>query len=183
MNTILLRPDPLTRFRLLIIFGLAVLAWAAIMGGLSMVLAQDADGIVVTVPPTTVVFEWGDWLAILLAELAKPDSVAWTIFGLAAAFVVARLPAPLQWAWRLFQVEQLLAKSLNAGINATSGAVAGQRLQADVGNEVLAKALQYAVDNGSAAAIKWAGGDAALRNKLLARMELDAKAAIPLVAQ
>lgn len=166
--------DVLRRFRGLIIFGLAVLAWMIILSPLAF--AQDGADIVVAVPPTEVVLNWGDFLAILLANLAQPDSVAWTAFGLAMTWLVAKLPGPAQWAFKVFKVDQLLEKSLVAAINSTKGAVVGQSLSVNVGSEVLAKAAQYAVDNGQKGIIDWMGGRAGIEEKLLARMTLDSMA-------
>lgn len=147
-----------------------------LFGTAATVFAQD-----VVVPETVVTFKWGDLLAVFLTNLAaNPDSAAWTLFGLAMTWVATRLPAPLKWAWRLFQIEQLLAKSLQAGFNSTAGAFAGQAVSVDVGNKVIANALQYAIDNGNAAAIKWAGGEELLRQKLLARVVIEPQAALRL---
>lgn len=133
------------------------------------VFAQDSD-IVVAVPPTEVVFNWGDFVAILLANLAQPDSVAWTAFGLALTWLVTRLPGPLKFAYNMFRVEQLLRNAIAGAMNSTAGAVQGKNVNVDVGGEVLAKALQYAIDNGSAALIKWMGGPAGVQQKLIARI-------------
>lgn len=166
--------EPYSIPRSWVILGLAVFAWLIVLTVASF--AQD-----VVVPETVVTFQWGDLLAVFLTNLAaNPDSAAWTLFGLVMAWVAARLPAPLQWAWRLFQIEQLLEKSLKAGFNSTAGAYEGRALSVNVGNEVIANALQYAIDNGSAAAIKWAGGPEALRQKLLARVTLEQQAKLPL---
>jgi len=134
--------------------------------------AQDAGGVVVMVPPTEVVFQWGDFFAILLANIADPQSVAWTAVAGALAWLITRLPAPAQWAFNLFKVDQLLLRSLQAAINSTKGATAGQTLNVAVGSEVLAKALQYAIDNGQAWLINWMGGRKGIEEKLIARMEL-----------
>lgn len=150
---------------------LIALTWFLVLSP-ALVFAQDAGGVVVTVPPTEVVFNWGDWVAILLANLADPQSVAWTVFAGALAWFVARLSPPLQWAFKLFQVEQLLKNSILAAINATKGATEGQQLTVNVGSEVLAKAVQYAVDNGAAWLIDWMGGRKGVESKIIARLPL-----------
>lgn len=138
------------------------------------VFAQEAGGVVVTVPPTEVVLNWGDFLAIFLANIADPTSVAWTAFGIAMTWLVAQLPGPAKWAFNVFKVDQLLAKALIGAINSTKGAVAGKSLDVNVGSEVLAKAIQYAVDNGQKWLIDWMGGANGVEEKLIARMSLDA---------
>lgn len=140
----------------------------------SPVFAQDGSNIVVAVPPTEVVFNWGDFVAILLANLADPTSVAWTAFGIAMTWLVAQLPGPAKWAFNVFKVDQLLAKALVGAINTTKGAVAGKSLDVNVGSEVLAKAIQYAIDNGQKWLIDWMGGANGVEEKLIARMSLDA---------
>lgn len=162
-------------------FGWAILGYiAAIAFGifaLSMLFhgvafGQDNPDIVVAIPPTEVVLNWGDFLAILLANLADPSSVAWTAFGLALTWLVTRLPGPLQFAFKLFQVEQLLRNAISASVNSTKGAVEGKTLGIDVGSQVLAKALQYAIDNGQKSLIDWMGGETGIQDKLIARIPL-----------
>lgn len=138
----------------------------------TVAMAQDAGGVVVTVPPTEVVLNWGDFLAILLTNLADPTSVAWTAFGLAMTWLVSMLPGPAKWAFNAFRVEQLMRNAAAGAINSTKGAVAGKALNVDVGSEVLAKMLQYALDNGNAALIKWMGGPQGVQQKAIARMTL-----------
>lgn len=163
--------------RIFIMLGAALLAWIAILslfGGVHAVFAQEAGGVVVTVPPTEVVFNWGDFLAIFLANIADPQSVAWTFVAGAIAFVVAQLPAPAKWFFNMFKVDQILQKALQAALNSTAGASAGQSLSLNVGSVVLAKAIQYAIDNGQKWLIDWMGGTAGIEQKLIARMDLAA---------
>jgi len=160
------------KFRAWIILGLALFAWTPFTV-LAAFAQETASDIVVTVPPTEVVLNWGDFAAILLANLADPTSVAWTAFGLAMTWLVAMLPGPAKWAFNAFRVDQLLKNAAMAAINSTKGAVVGKALNVDVGSEVLAKMLQYALDNGNAALIRWAGGAEGLQQKSIARLTLD----------
>lgn len=127
----------------------------------------------VVVPETVVTFNWGDLIGVFFTNLASnPDSAAWTAFGLALTWLVTRLAPPLQWAFKVFQVEQLLKNAIMNAINSTKGAAEGQALSADVGNVVLAKAIQYAIDNGQAWLINWMGGPKGTGEKVIARLNL-----------
>lgn len=152
---------PLARLPFIVL--LAVASWLIFA---AVVFAQD-----VVVPDTVVNFKWGDLGAIFLTSLAdNPDSGAWTLFGLAMTWLVAQLPGPAKWAFNLFRVEQLLKNAITGAVHSTKGAIEGKALNVDVGSEVFAKALQYAVDNGNKALIDWAGGTAGLTTKLIARI-------------
>lgn len=152
--------------RLLTVFGVFALVVLAMFGGASAIFAQD-----VVVPETVVNFQYGDLLGVFLTNLAdNPDSAAWTAFGLALTWLVSRLPGPLKFAYNMFRVEQLLRNAVAGAVNSTAGAVQGKNLNVDVGGEVLAKALQYAIDNGSAGLIKWMGGEVGVQQKLIARI-------------
>jgi len=141
-------------------------------GFVTLSLAQEAGGVVVTVPPTEVVLNWGDFASIFLANIADPQSVAWTFVAGAIAYLVARLPGPAMWAFNVFKVDQLLINALRAAINSTKGAAAGHALSVNVGSEVLAKAIQYVIDNGQKWLIDWMGGRQGIEQKLIARMTL-----------
>lgn len=146
------------------------------------VMAQDAaatvatsvDGTTVVAPDaTTVVVPYGNWLDAVLSN-AQEIIVA----GLLAvvAFVLRKLPAGVADAFRTLRVEQLLARAVDYGINATRGAAKGKSLSVDVGSEVLAKAISYAVDRAPALLIEWLGGVESLKQMILARLNLDPEA-------
>jgi hypothetical protein len=143
-----------------------------LLGPMAVFAQESVSDVVLTVPPTDVVLEWGDFVSIVLANVAKTDPF-WAFVLSAIGFVVLKLPAPLQWFWRMFQLDQLLLKSIDGAINSTAGAVKGKSLNVNVGSEVFAKALQYAIDNGQAALLKWAGGQDGIAQKLVARIPTD----------
>lgn len=125
--------------------------------------AQEAD--------TLIDLPWGD----LLANGA--DTLVMIIIAL-LGWAMRLLPAHILAVVQTWQVEQILARAITAGINKTAGAAKGKALTVDVGNAVLAQALQYVIDNAPAWLIKWAGGEEGLRDKLIARLDVEASAAL-----
>ncbi len=65
-------------------------------------------------------------------------------------FALRFLPSQIQALIRTAQVEQLLGRAIDYGINATANAVKGKTLSVDVGHAVAAQAVKYALDYGPA---------------------------------
>lgn len=132
----------------------------------SLALAQASSS--APVPASTVVsFDWGDFVGRLGSEL-----IPWAVL-LVIGVITSLLPAPVRAflnTQRTAQVEQLLEKALGFAAARLSDSVKGQTLTLDVQNELAANALQYALDHGSKAVLDFAGGQAALPQKLVARM-------------
>ena len=109
-------------------------------------------------PNTHVNIPVGDWL---------------TGIGTAVAAVVAgvavRLSGPLAGVLQMMRLEQLLQRALLAAME-RADIRPGKVITVDVKNELIADAARYAIRNGSAAVIKWAGGIEALKEKLEARI-------------
>src|SRR5690606_21833804 len=98
------------------------------------------------------------------------------VLGFAATLIVTAIGAMLAWAMRLLpatlrayineqmikQVEQLLARAVQHGINAAAANLRGRELSVDVKHEVLEDALTYAVQHGPAKLIAWMGGKDAI---------------------
>jgi hypothetical protein len=125
-------------------------------------VAHAADGGAVTVP-------WGDWAAEVLIVTA----------GLLIGWVGRAVPAAVrQWAGKLLgdRVDQLLERAIQYGINAVAGAVRGKTLSLDTGLDVANQALNYAVRQ--APKLVDEIGVGALRDKILARLDLDEAASI-----
>ncbi len=159
---------------------LRILARAAIGAVLTIGLAGLLLAAVVTAPlaaeTTTVTIPWGDWLSELLGIAG---SIIVTLLGALLAWAVGLIPATLRayiTDQRIRQVEQLLGRAVDYGIAATQGAVRGSALGIDVGSEVLANAAQYAVDRGPPKIVAWMGGEDAIREMILARLNLNASA-------
>lgn len=125
---------------------------------------------------TTVQIPVGDWVAWLAGFLR--DILVSAL--MAVVLWIARMLSPAVAAWlsaqRTAAIEQLLQRAVDYGLNAVVGAARGQQLPVNVGSEVLAHALGYAVQQGPAKLLAWAGGTEALRDMILARMNLDPNA-------
>lgn len=113
------------------------------------------------------------------------QALAWFLLSIGMYFA-RQLPANLVAVFGNARVELLLRNAINYGINAVAGAVKDKTLEVRVGNEVLAKALQYAVDNAPAWLQQWAGGPEGLAKKIWGRLNLGegaSDAAIDVVVQ
>ena len=138
-----------------------------------MVTAPDAAPVTVVAPDDGVVvvqdgevaLPVGDWLTGL-ANAVKAGVLALLLL------LARNLPKGLYDIFRTWRVEQLLQKALDYAENATVGAMKGKVVTVNVGNEVVAKALRYAVENGSGKLIEWAGGENGLIMKLIARIKV-----------
>jgi hypothetical protein len=145
---------------------LASLALAAslVLATTIVVLAQTSS---LPVPASTFVsFDWGAALGALGTQL-----VPWAATAL-LALVIALLPAPVRaflTTQRTAQVEQLLERALGYGVAQVEDAAKGHPLSVDVKNEVLASAIQYALDHGSKALLDFVQKDA-IPQKLEARV-------------
>lgn len=94
------------------------------------------------------------------------------------AWLVRKLPAQVAAILTTMRVDQLIEKAISYGINTTVNATKDKPLTVDVGNEVVAKAAQYVIDNGPGWLIGWMGGAKGIEEKIIARLNVDAKAAI-----
>jgi len=128
-------------------------------------LAQDG-GTAVTIP-------WGDWLVVVLANSGE---IVLSIVGLAVSWLLLRLPGPIADFIKTLRVEQFLERAIEYGISATKGAAKGRSLSVDVGSGVIAEALRYVIDKAPGALITWMGGPDAIREMILARLDLDTDA-------
>lgn len=129
----------------------------------AIAFAAESAGTSVTIP-------WGDWIYFLISNFGE---VVLALVGLAAARLLAILPKPISDFLKTLQVEQLLDRAIEYGISATSGAVKGRELSINVGSAVLAEALGYVLSRGPGALIRWMGGEDAIREMILARLDLE----------
>lgn len=150
---------------------LKVAAVAVIFAVLSCapVLAQAASS--VAPPGSVVVIPEGDWAAQVSPIIH--DALLALVTGL-VAWALRSLPAGI----RVFvtdgiisQVDDLLDKAVDWGIAAVAGATKDKVWTITVGNAVVAKAVQYVIDHGPAWLITWMGGQAAITQKVIARVQ------------
>lgn len=128
-----------------------------------------APAAAVVPPGSTIVIPWGAWfseLASLIASLAFASIV----------FLLRSLPGQAVAVLRTVRAEQLLERSLDYAANTTAGAVKDKTVEVHIANEMLAKAISYAVQNGAPRLVKWMGGEDGVGKKLLARMKVEPEA-------
>lgn len=145
-------------------------------------LALAADG----TTPETVAAATGDATKVTWAYGAAigqwASAVGAAIFAL-VMWMLRQLPAQVYAIIVSLRAEQLLQKAVDYGVNAVVGASKDKTLTVDVGNEVLAHAVQYVLDNAPAWLQAWLGGPDQIVKKIFARLNLDANAGAPNTAQ
>lgn len=94
-------------------------------------------------------------------------------FGVLITWALRHLPDNLVAILGNGRVELLLNNAIGYGYNAVAGAAKGKTLDVNVGNKVLAEALQYAIDNAPKWLLTWAGGPEGLAKKIWGRLDLD----------
>lgn len=139
---------------------LAVLTLGFMLGCSATAIAQDGQ----------VVIPYGAWIQAI-ADTAVPTITAVLLALLARLMAV--LPAPIVAILQTFRVEQLLDRAIHFGVNAVAGATHGRTLTVPVASQVLETAMDYAVTQ-APTLVRWLGGELALREKLFARLEIEA---------
>jgi hypothetical protein len=130
----------------------------------------------VTTTTTTVSIPWGDWLVgVINFVLPIMGLVLTAMLTWAAQFLPATLKAYVN-SQRINAAEQLLERGIDFGLNKVEGAAVGKSLDVAVGSQVLATSAQYAIDHGPTKLIAWLGGEDAIREKILARLNLGPEA-------
>lgn len=116
-------------FKFTLAFIVAVLAFTA--GGALAAQPGAIDG--------QVSWAWGDQLALIIT-----DQIGWAATALVGA-LIHFAPGGTRQLIYMFRVDQLLEKAIRAAINKTAGAVQGKVLNAQVGNVVIERALEYII--------------------------------------
>lgn len=136
-----------------------------------VVLVLQTAGAIAQEAATTVAVPIGDWIG-------QASGIIATILGALVVWLFRQLPAGIVQILRTMQVEQLLDKAINYGINAVAGASKDKVLTVNVGNAVVAQAAQYAIDHAPGWLIGWLGGETAIRQMVIARLNLEPVATI-----
>ncbi len=124
---------------------------------------------IVTIP-------YGDYI-----QAALPF-VGWAI-GLAATFALRHLPSSLVAVLKTSLAEQMFARAIDFALNAVAGASKGKKLDATIGNAVIAQAVQYILQYGPGFMVKWLGNEQGLRDRIVARLDLQPDVALmPVIA-
>lgn len=130
-------------------------------GEVPVVVVQDP---VVTIP-------YGEWIVAL-------QGVAVPLFLGAIAFLVRNLPGSIVSIIYTSKVQQLLEKGVQFAVNRVAGASRDKKMTVPVANKVVREIVQYAVTEGPAWLIKWAGGPEGIKAKAIARIQVVEGAAI-----
>jgi len=124
------------------------------------------EAVAVVPKGTEIIIPWGTYVSEL-ASLIASFAFAAIVFGL------RRLPGQAVAIMQTLRAEQLLQKAIDYGVNATAGAVKDKTLSVTVANEVIAKAMRYAVDNGAPKIVAWMDGADGIGQKLIARLKIE----------
>lgn len=95
-----------------------------------------------------------------------------TLAFAAVAWLLRLLPGQIYAVLVAARADQLLQKAIDYGINMVQGAAKDRSLTVDVHNEVLAKALQFVIDNAPGWLQTWMGGPEKIAEKIVARLNI-----------
>lgn len=150
----------------------ATTAVTAVPAAAPAALAPQADTVVVT-DDTSVVLPYGSWLSSvgdLVSNYALPALM------LVVTGFVATLPGYARVLAGTFLTEANMRRAIQFAINQVAGAAAGKTLTVDVGNRVIAVAVQRFIDTVPSWLLGWSGGAEDVRSKVIARLDLDGAA-------
>lgn len=155
---------------------------AAVSAAFLFLALASAPAAAEAVSDGKVVAPWGEWVGALAgwAGVVVVAGGGWLLRKLpTAARIAAEGVARVAFA---ASVDQLLERAVSYGVNAVSGAAKGKALTIDVGNRVVERAADYALQH-APKIVAQIGGMTRLREKLIARLDLDEAAAVSPVAQ
>lgn len=149
-----------------------------VLGAPTLRAAEQRAELTQFVPDQTVEVGWGDMLSDIIKSLA-------VVILAFAVWLLRKAPASFTGALDMIagmmgqgRANELLEKAINYGVNATAGAVQGKTMKVAVGNEVLERAFEYALRH-APGVVANLGGSTMLREKIMARLDLDESAALP----
>lgn len=134
----------------------------------SVALAQTTDPTpTVVTEDTSVTFPVGLWVSVV-ADLIQ-NFVA-PFLGVVIGWILLLVPGWARILLGTVLTDRNLEKAIQYALNMVEGATADKTLTIDVGNEVIAKAAQYFIDSVPKWLVTFAGGPAAIEQKVIARL-------------
>ena len=125
-------------------------------------IAQAVTDTVVQIPIGT----WADYILPVAGALAMA-AVVW---------LLSYLPAPVVAVLKTAQVEQILQRAIDFAINMVQGATKDKVLDVDVGNAVVKQAADFVIKYGPKWIVDFLGGEAGIRDRIIARLQISHKA-------
>lgn len=164
----LLRQETVQR---MLAFAMIALALMVVMlPELALAAASAPETVAQSVSENTkVTWAWGEAASTIASALL-------TLISSVAMYYFRKLPENIVALIGNARVETLLQNAKAYAINAVKDASGDKALSVDVGNKVLAEALQYALDNGSSWLLNWGGGADGIAKKIWARLNLEPEA-------
>jgi hypothetical protein len=92
--------------------------------------------------------------------------------------LTAKLTGPAGLFLRTFLGEKLIRNAVDYAVNAVEGAAKGKTLNVSVGSEVLAQAVQYAIEQGAPWLVKTLGGPDGIKLKVFRALHLEEAATL-----
>lgn len=132
-----------------------------------LLAAALALAVTPSVAATDVTIPVGDWLQGLAGFL---NTIAIPLIGIIVAWLARKVPAAYVTTQNRAAVEQLLEKAIQFALNKAI-LLAPDKITVPISNDIIANATQYAVDQ-APKVVAWAGGSAAIEDKILARLKL-----------
>ena len=155
---------------------LAAVVFVAVGLGVHPALAQTTATIAQPATDTAVVtIPYGSWLTSAAAGIQE---IVISVVMAVIAFACRRLPAAVGTVVKGILTQQLVERAIAFGMSTVAGAAAGKSLSVPVGNAVLANALNYAVEHAPGWFMKWAGGEQAIRDHIIALLPMEQDASL-----
>jgi len=147
--------------------GAAALAVALVAFTLAACLSPPAQAATVTIP-------YGD-------QIAEGAHIASAVITPLLLLLLSKLTGPVGLFLRTFLGERLIRNAVDYAVNAVEGASKGKTLSVNVGSEVLAQAVQYALDQGAPWLVSKLGGPEGIRLKIFRALDLEEDASVKLL--
>lgn len=133
---------------------------------MSELLAFASQATVAVVGDGKVEIPWGAWVA---------DAVPWLAAGVGGvgAWLLRFVPAHLRWMFQVAQVDQLIDKAIQYGVNKIPGVHRDSVLTIEVSNKVVEYAVEYALAHAPKIVAQFVGPLSILKQKILARLNVE----------